>query len=134
MRKVGAIGFAAFYLLLSTGMFVCILHCSGTYLFKEKLTSSIDREQTHRHSEAHCNKEKDCDCCDEHGEYVVKENIPTTKPTIDGFVPFCLVAYQYRFQFKLSVVKAESHTSRQNTGPPVLKKQPVYIINQTFLI
>ncbi len=85
MRKTCAISFAAFYLLLTTGMFVCIVHCAGEYLLKPQVNNSHPSEEAKSHNEAKphshqkepCSKDKDCKCCDQHGQYAISENIQT---------------------------------------------------------
>jgi bacterioferritin-associated ferredoxin len=73
MKKAAIIGMATFYLLLTTGMFVCIVHCAA-----ENLTSKPVMAMGHTHGHQHkkkCTGGSDCGCCKKHGEYVVKENL-----------------------------------------------------------
>lgn len=136
MRKVGAISFAAFYLLLTTGLFVCILHCSGAYLFKDKFSISLVHNSNNKEhkSKKTCNKEKDCDCCKEHGEYVIKENIATHKQTINEPGLYCLPDQEKSFLYTFNTTLVKIQISSMDTGPPKVRKKPIYILNQTFLI
>lgn len=82
MKRTWAISFAAFYLLLSTGMYVCILHCAGEYFFKpEEIVVNNNSDNSHnkvRPAEHEpCSKDKNCKCCKEHGEYNITENVQT---------------------------------------------------------
>jgi hypothetical protein len=71
MKKAAIIGMATFYLLLTTGMFVCMVHCAA-----ESLTSKPAMAMGHGNKhKKQCAGGSDCDCCKKHGEYVVKENL-----------------------------------------------------------
>ncbi|MFC0321195.1 MULTISPECIES: hypothetical protein [Olivibacter] len=136
MRKVGAISFAAFYLLLTTGLFVCILHCSGAYLFNDELSISLvhDSDSKEHKSKKTCDKGKDCDCCNEHGEYVIKENIATHKQTINEPELYCLLDQEKSFLYTFYRTEVKVQVYSMDTGPPKVRKKPIYILNQTFLI
>jgi hypothetical protein len=76
MKRAAILSIAAFYLLLTTGMFVCMVHCTGQSLFHPKTAMQAmnhDEHQGNQHK--HNAKDKDCDCCKKHGNYVIKENI-----------------------------------------------------------
>ena len=81
MKRAAIIGMGAFYLLLTTWMFVCIVHCAAANLFKKPAMSMAnaraDKENLHK---KHCADSKNCGCCKKHGEYTIKENI---KPAFD---------------------------------------------------
>lgn len=85
MKKAAVLVMAAFYLLLTTGMFVCILHCSAERLGKTPVMA-MAKMPGHEHHKK-CAHGDDCGCCKKHGEYVVKENI---KPGVD--YQFSLIA------------------------------------------
>jgi len=72
MKKAAILSMAAFYLLLNTGMFVCIVHCSAETLAAKPAMHMANRGHA---SKMHCNNSKNCDCCKKHGSYVIKENI-----------------------------------------------------------
>lgn len=88
MKKAAVFGMAAFYLLLTTGMFVCMVHCAAEGLVKKP---AMAMEHNHQ-PKKQCARGSDCGCCKQHGEYVVKENL---KPGFDyQFSPIAtLVAY-----------------------------------------
>jgi hypothetical protein len=80
MKRAAILSIAAFYLLLTTGMFVCILHCAGESFFQPKMAmQTMNHDAAHSKQHKHTCKDKDCDCCNKHGNYVIKENI---KPTL----------------------------------------------------
>jgi hypothetical protein len=68
MRKAAILSITAFYLLVTTGMFVCIVHCA-TESFVAKPAMPMAGLNSH------CKSEKDCDCCKKHGNYFIKENL-----------------------------------------------------------
>jgi ABC-type nickel/cobalt efflux system permease component RcnA len=75
MKRAAVLSIAAFYLLLTTGMFVCLVHCTGESLMGNKMTmQAMDHKAAHHHHK-HGAKSDDCDCCKKHGNYVIKENI-----------------------------------------------------------
>ena len=76
MKKAAILTIASFYLLLTTGMFVCMVHCAGEYFFTPAMAMQSMSHSAHHHSHhQHHGKSKDCDCCNKHGNYVIKENI-----------------------------------------------------------
>ena len=90
MKKAAIITIAAFYLLLTTGMFVCMVHCAGEHFFQPKM--AMQAMDDNNHQDKHCNKNKACDCCNKHGNYVIKENI---KPvTVDVQAPQSALVFQ----------------------------------------
>ena len=76
MKKAAVFSMAAFYLLLTTGMFVCMVHCAAQSLVKKP---AMVMGRSHQPKKA-CSHGSDCGCCKQHGEYVVKENL---KPGFD---------------------------------------------------
>jgi hypothetical protein len=81
MKKAAILSIAAFYLLLTTGMYVCILHCTAEYFVRPKIAMHDDCDEAHEGKEHKPCKDNDgCDCCKKHGAYVIKENI---KPAND---------------------------------------------------
>jgi len=74
MRKIYAFSLMAFYLLLTTGMFVCIVDCAVHHTATDTAKMAC--------STMHCTKKQhgNYDCCKKHGTYLVKENI---KPGYD---------------------------------------------------
>ena len=71
----------AYFLLLTTGMFVCIFHCAA-----EKLIEKVDNNTKINNGDKdddNCKHNDSCDCCKKHDNFVIKENI---KPGFDFLV------------------------------------------------
>lgn len=73
---------ATLYLLIATGTFVCIVHCTGDFILDRTEIAHKHSDKSHENGEKESHKEKrDCDgdkncsCCNQHGNYVVSENI-----------------------------------------------------------
>lgn len=152
MRKLSAFILANFYLLLSTGAFACLVHCTSEAFFGDasvKLNSyhhqnnSMLPSSAHKHAEkvAHqyhnskekCGVGKDCKCCRQHGIYLVRENVT---PTI--YADFIQVislqpteAIHYR---AITYSLATLHCYPQATGPPVYARIPLYLKFHSILI
>lgn len=76
MKKAAILTIATFYLLLTTGMYVCILHCTAECFVQPKIAMHDDSDKAHEGEEHKPCKNKDaCDCCKKHGTYAIKENI-----------------------------------------------------------
>jgi hypothetical protein len=154
MRKFGAISLAAFYMLLTTGMFVCLVHCSAEYFFAgsgQQLSVHDDDGDDHDHAitadhhdehpkgkehdhKKSCGEGSGCSCCNQHGSYVVKENInePINHSLNATLIAFYPIPYQFLplnpeiYQREVSWLNA--------TGPPRGPDQPLYISYRSFLI
>ncbi|WP_423147814.1 hypothetical protein [Rubrolithibacter danxiaensis] len=153
MKKALAICFVAFYLLVATGMFVCIVHCAAESFLFGIITAHAEQKDSdhyaksgsdhHDSTEKHnsssekkkdCTGEEDCSCCDQHGTYIIKENI---SPTFNLKVPQVLLTgyqpayFNYTFLNKnigLFDTWPESH------APPGKNNQPIYIKIRSLLI
>lgn len=141
MKRIGALSFAAFYLMLTTGLFVCMLHCSGQSLFVQENTHHAAAENILGHpakSGTHaksCADDKDCKCCDEHGEYVIKENIKRTASVQLTAPSILLSLIQDSFPgLVLSEKLINAKKWQLDTGPPLYVKTPLYISNRVLLI
>lgn len=85
MKKAAILSIAAFYLLLTTGMFVCLIHCAGESIFQPKMAmQAMNHDDDHHGKHQHNTKDKDCDCCKKHGNYVIKENIKPAAVDFQG--------------------------------------------------
>jgi hypothetical protein len=81
MKKAAALCTMAFYLLLTTGMYVCTLHCTTAQIaVKPAMQMACAGHKC-------CEKRKSADCPKKHGNFVIREN---TKP-----------GYQIRFSLPL---------------------------------
>ena len=89
MRNKVIIGAAAFYLLLSSGMFACVIGCGSQSLVK--LFTFESSNHHHQKKDKDCTGKEDCSCCEKHGNYRVKENI---KPNLNwSILQLPLVAF-----------------------------------------
>ena len=82
MKKAAALCLTAFYLLLTSGMFVCAVHCTT-----EKLVNKQCMQMAGTPGKCCADKSKGDGCCKKHGNFVIKENV---KP-----------GYQIRFSLPL---------------------------------
>jgi len=141
MRKTCAISFAAFYLLLTTGMFVCIVHCAGEYILKPQVSNNHHSEKAKSHHEAKphslkkepCSKDKDCKCCDQHGQYAINENIQSTSSPFFAAVAILTFPSGTKDLFILHR-EGKSMDWPKGNAPPGILKIPLYISNRTLLI
>lgn len=141
MRKTCAISFAAFYLLLTTGMYVCILHCAGEYLLQPQVSNNHhsqeakthDEAEPHSHEKEPCSKDKDCKCCDQHGQYAISENLQTAGSPF--FSSLAILNFPTYFKGFLICLKEEKPMDWPHcNAPPGRLKIPLYISNRTLLI
>lgn len=134
MKKIGALSFAAFYLMLTTGLFVCLLHCSLSSTF------TWGEQEVHVDSKANDFAEnlildKDCDCCQHHGEYTVKENIKTSATAGLKARYMLSASSQTVFSYLTKVESAEDIGKwRHHTSTPAFKKTPIYLSNRVLII
>jgi len=117
MKRAAVLSIAAFYLLLTTGMFVCLVHCTGKSLMGNKMAMQAMSHKASHHHHKHGAKSDDCDCCKKHGNYVIKENI---KPAgIDEQLPFLAIVTR-----SFQSIPAATHYIVLNTFKLSLGKAP----------
>jgi hypothetical protein len=141
MKKICAISFAAFYLLLTTGMFVCIVHCAGEYLLKSQVSSnhhseeakSHDDPKPHSHEKEPCSKDKDCKCCDQHGHYAISENIKSAGSPYFSAIAVLIFPTDSK-DLVIFHKEVNSMYWPKGNAPPGFLKIPLYISNRTLLI
>lgn len=134
MKKIGALSFAAFYLMLTTGMFVCLLHCAmGT-------TFTLEDQELHVETKAATIQgamlsEADCACCEHHGEYGVKENVKTVATAGLKARYLLSAASQSIFSYLIKAESAENTGDwSAHTSAPAFKKTPIYLSNRVLII
>lgn len=145
MRKLGALSLVTFYLLLTTGVFTCLVHClADSLLSRTGILITNDREDhysplfvaKHEHDKGKddCEKDKDCSCCDKHGTYVIRENL-TSSPELSLDV-IHLIVLPFSVDGLLYVHRYHSASIRwpQTTGPPWFPHLPIYLSKQSLLI
>ncbi|WP_428329310.1 hypothetical protein [Mucilaginibacter sp.] len=135
MKKASILTIAAFYLLLTTGMFVCIVHCAAESLVS-KPAMSMQMMHTagmgHQHKK-HCTNGGDCGCCKNHGTYTIKENL---KPGTD-FQFTQTTALIPRFEAVNFLIKTKLYTNNSwedSNAPPGKSGRALLIQHCSFLI
>ncbi len=152
MRKINAFILAGFYLLLSTGAFACLVHCTSEVFFagasvkpnshlhqnKSRLSSSAHKrsekmaDQHHRQKDK-CGNGKDCKCCRQHGLYLVRENVSPTVSTDFTQVVTLLPTEAMHYRI-IAYSLVTPHCYPQATGPPVYTHIPLYLKFRSILI
>lgn len=127
MKKAAILSITAFYLLLTTGMFVCMIHCTAENIVAK---SAMAMSMGHRGKDCCKNNH---DCGKKHGNYVIKENI---KPVTE--VQFAQTALQApRFELICFLVTApfvQTTLLRQTKAPPDKSGRAIITKNRSFLI
>ena len=139
MKKALIFNIAAFYLLLTTGMFVCIVHCAGDFFFNSQIALHDDHDEDHEAKEHHhekekdCKGDKDCSCCNKHDNFVVKENV---KPGLDFSAPeIAILAYYSFFVHPVTDYPVVRFSAwHQSNAPPALSGKSIVIKLRTLLI
>jgi len=140
MKKFAIGSIAAFYLLLTTGMFVCIVHCAGNYFFHPQIALHDDHDEDHEANEEHhhqkekdCKGDKDCSCCNKHDNFVIKENF---KPGLDFHTPEIAILTCHSFFVNLitdyPVIRLSAW--QQSNAPPGVSGKSIIIKFRTLLI
>jgi hypothetical protein len=131
MKKAAIIGTAAFYLFLTTGMFVCTVHCLAGHFLSVRESSRTESCMSHHTAGK---KEKPGDCCSGHDIYVVKENINpsfVTKVPENLFVSISPSYYNIHFLIQDPVLNS---TLQNSHSPPDIYSPPIFIKIHTLLI
>lgn len=116
MKRAAIITMTVFYLLLTTGMFVCIVHCGAQSLLEKPSIAMAHTGMAGHGSKKHCDGDKDCGCCKKHGAYVIKENLKPGSELQFAQIGYCaglpVTAY---YSFNISYI---SNTTRVNGKAP----------------
>ncbi|WP_276347963.1 hypothetical protein [Daejeonella sp. JGW-45] len=143
MKKSAAIFMAAFYLLLITGGYACIISCGSNDLMEFVTSNDSSNDHSHngkeKHSEAksekHCDGDEDCSCCKKHGNYSVKENIkPDTNFQI---LELPAIAINYRFGTFSTIYSFQPTANewpKNHAPPPPGTSAPIFIKLHSLLI
>ena len=141
MKRNAAIVLAAFYLLLSTGMYVCTFSCGSNYLinvftFPPFQTHDHDQSATsnYQEKEKDCKGDNDCPCCKKHGDYTIKENL---RPSVDVQFPEIPLTLEniVRSNFQRGYYYVfETTLWPKNHAPPFGNPTSVYIKIHSLLI
>ena len=130
MKRTAILTITAFYLLLTTGMFVCAVHCAAESLITKR--DMHEAKSAGHHGKDNAEK-KDCDCCKKHPNYIVKENI---KPATD--IQHVQTAVSIRhFQiagWPLNVPTSQNTSWKKSKAPPGMSGKAISIQNCSLLI
>lgn len=143
MKKQAAIFMAAFYLLLTTGMYVCVVSCGSSHL-REFLAANVssvshshDEKQNHCQDESKkdCDGNEDCSCCKKHGDYIVKENIKPDSTFQLLEIPVVAERTRYLvFCDDYSSVTTTNEWPKIHAPPPPGISAPIFIKLHSLLI
>ena len=132
-------------------MFVCLVHCSAEYFFSHSgqamaLHNPVEENETEAHEHHHehtsqkphghktpCKGGNGCSCCDQHGNYVIKEN--TTVASEFQLTALQVAIHLTPFQ-QLPLAVGAYHAKvcwLNTTGPPVADR-PLYLTHRSLLI
>ncbi|MEJ6982455.1 hypothetical protein WG906_18460 [Pedobacter sp. P351] len=141
--KKAAVCMAAFYLLLITGMYACIVSCGSGHI-KEFLSSNVFKAKHNEtdikancigESEKHCDGEEGCPCCEKHGNYTVKENIKPDSSLELLKIPALAESYGHSISHTLFSIEPTSNAwPNSHAPPPPGISPPIYIKIQSLLI
>jgi len=130
MKKAAVLSITAFYLLLTTGMFVCLVHCAAeNFVAAPEMAMPMPMNN---HGMDCCKKAKN-DCTKKHGSFIVKENL---KPATEvQFSQTALPAPQLQFgEFIVAIPFVQVTLPLQNKAPPDKSGRAIIIQNHSLLI
>ncbi|WP_295800573.1 hypothetical protein [Mucilaginibacter sp.] len=140
MRRLCVFSLTAFYLLLTTGTYSCLLHCTTEFVFS-KLGIIVQSHETAEDDAHKGDSDKDdekcgddCSCCYHHGTYVVNENF-SGSPEFQFSIVHLAILEPAPAQFApIPTIIGNSIRWPGATGPPFVFSQPIYISNHSLLI
>jgi hypothetical protein len=126
MKKAAILFLAAFYLLLTTGRFVCVVHCGA-----EKLFAKPEMQMAGMHK--NCTGGNECGCCQKHGSLIIKENF---KPGYDfQFTQSAFIIAQIRVAgFLLNAPASPQIIPEYANAPPGKSGKAISIQFRSLLI
>ncbi len=139
MKRPGVFCLTVFYLLLTTGTYACLLHCTTEYLLSKTGLIQETRHSAEDDDKGEQGKDddrcgEDCTCCYHHGTYVVNENFNSSISF--QFATVELAIFQPKQDVFHNIPAIINSTIRwpNATGPPFIFRQPIYISNHSLLI
>ena len=127
MKKAAALSITAFYLLLTTGMFVCMVHCTANSMVKQpamQMTGVV---------KSNCNSDKDCDCCKKHSAFIVKENLKAITD-FQFAQTVAMIATIRVADFKVNSYFVENTSRADSNAPPGRSGKSISILFRSLLI
>jgi hypothetical protein len=130
MKKAAILSITAFYLLLTTGMYVCMVHCAAERLVNTPVMHMAAAMKGHVKD---CAGKKDCDCNKKHGNYIIKENI---KPAVDiQHVQTAALVNRFEIANPFSnILVVDRFVWQQSNAPPGKSGKAIAIKNHSLLI
>jgi hypothetical protein len=128
MKRIAVIGLTAFYLLLTTGMFVCTMHCSA-----ESLMAKTAMQMTGNKTD-HCKSDKGCDCCKKHSSFIIKENLKPDFSVQFGQQPASVAPIQYLINYQAVATITDLHTRISGKAPPWKSGRSISILFRSLQI
>jgi hypothetical protein len=123
MKRIAVIGFTAFYLLLTTGMFVCTMHCSAESVMTKATMQMAGNKG-----------EKGCDCCKKHGSFVIKENLKPDFTVQFGQQSISVIPSQYTINYQAIAPVINAEELVNGKAPPWKSGRSISIRFRSFLI
>lgn len=141
LKNAAIMSIAALYLLITSGTFVCIVHCAGDYLFDKNKIAHQYQDKSHTDKEKRalnekgkdCDEDKDCSCCNQHRSYAVDENIKVNIDSKVPAVPELVTQSDYQFASFYKVISFEESWSETH-GPPGASGKAISIRFRSLLI
>lgn len=131
---------ATLYLLIATGTFVCIVHCTGDFILDKMEVAHKHSDQSHENGEKEshkekgdCNGDKNCSCCNQHGNYVVSENIKINFHINILNPPASISPYHYQYP-SFSTIVSLINSWPETHGPPGISGKDISIKFRSLLI
>jgi hypothetical protein len=141
LRNAAILSIASLYLLIATGMFVCIVHCAGEFLIDKAQIARQHQDKphedgekgTHDEKDKGCNGDSDCSCCNQHGNYMVNENIKANFDIKVPAVPYLTTLSDYQLDLYYKYVSLDNSWPEIH-GPPGISGKDISIKFRSLLI
>jgi len=133
MKKAAVLGLAAFYLLLTTGTFVCMVYCSAQNMAGKPAMNIACTDSNRPHHKKDCANGNNHRRCYKHGDYIIKENI---KPGSEfKTVPVVvLVNFRWRHLFSVELPLNTDYSMAAVNAPPCKSGKNISIQLHSLLI
>jgi hypothetical protein len=132
MKRAAILSITTFYLLLTTGMFVCILSCVTESLTAKTAMHHCASMAMGKNSTPDKNGKKD-DCCKKHGNFSIKENLKPATELQFNQLATVLPALCTGYLLSAGSISGNIHLA-YNKAPPRLYGKCLIIQNCSFLI
>jgi len=128
MKKAAILSITAFYLLLTTGMFVCIINCAANSLVNQQHAMQMNNSRHKKTMEG-----KMCSCCKHKPAYIIKENLkPAGYFLVSPFAALINPAALPQFNIAPSLYLSQVWINAN--APPSKSGKAIIIQNRSLLI